>query len=83
MYVYLQGGDAVIVQRSHLFLSEGVSCLVADFKTCVKLQHVQQLQGQKDNSKLRFMYIIFSDWHASIFLYAIPGRRGVLPSLAG
>lgn len=52
MYRYLQGGDFVIVQRRHLFLSQGDSCLVIDFKTCVELQHVQQLQGQNNNSKL-------------------------------
>lgn len=42
--IYLQGGDSVIVQSSHLFPRQGVSCLVTDLKTCVELQHVQQLQ---------------------------------------
>lgn len=42
--MYLQGDDSVIVQSGHLFLRQGVSCLVIDLKTCVELQHVQQLQ---------------------------------------
>lgn len=41
---YLQGGDSVIVQSGHLLLCQGVSRLVIDLKTCVELQHVQQLQ---------------------------------------
>ena len=46
---YLQGGDSVIVQSGHLLLCQGVSCLIIDLKTCVELQHVQQLQ-RKDNN---------------------------------
>lgn len=42
--LHLQGGDSIIVQRGHLLLRQGVSCLVVDLKPCVELQHVQQLQ---------------------------------------
>lgn len=43
-HLYLQGGDSVVVQGCHLFLRQGVSCLVTDLEACVELQHVQQLQ---------------------------------------
>lgn len=48
--IYLQGGDSIVVQSGHLFLRQGISCLVTDLKTCVELQHVQQLQRRDINT---------------------------------
>lgn len=50
--IYLQGGDSVIVQSGHLFPRQSVSCLVTNLKTCVELQHVQQLQRWDNNAKV-------------------------------
>lgn len=54
--VYLQREDFVIVQSGHLFLRQGSSCLVTDLKTCVELQHVQQLQRGDNNTSYFYMW---------------------------
>ena len=54
--VYLQREDFVIVQSGHLFLRQGSSSLVTDLKTCVELQHVQQLQRGDNNTSYFYMW---------------------------
>lgn len=41
---YLQWGDSVIVQSSHLFLGQSISCLVIDLEASVEFKHVKKLQ---------------------------------------